>query len=78
MSCSTRVRGIEVGLTSLLLGTPVAIHSLSINEVTNSSSETTWSRVLRLTYIALTVHHIQYTRNNSTLLHGYGSTGLHV
>ena len=34
MSCSTKVRGIEVELTSLP-GTPVAIPSLSRNEVTN-------------------------------------------
>ena len=38
MLCSTRVRGIEVELTSLL-GTPDAICSLSSNEVTNSILE---------------------------------------
>ena len=53
--CSTRVRGIEVELTSLL-GTPVAICSLSRNEVQIPFSETTWSRVLRLMYTALTIH----------------------
>ena len=42
-------------LTSLL-GTPVAIRSLSRNEVQIPFSETTWSRVLRLMYTALTVH----------------------
>ena len=57
MLCSTRVRGIEVELTSLL-GTPVVIRSLSRNEVQIPLSETTWSRVLRLMYIALTVHHM--------------------
>ena len=64
MSCPTRVRGIELKLI-LLLGTPVAIHSLSINEVTNSSSETTRPRVLRLLHIALTVH-TKCTRCNSS------------
>ena len=55
-------------LTSLP-GTPVAIRSLSRNEVTDSFSETIWKRFLRLIYIALTVH--QMHEINSTLSHGY-------
>ena len=48
VSYSTRLRGIKVELQLvqvhiLLLGTPVAIHSLSTNELTNYFSEATWS-----------------------------------
>ena len=76
MSCSTKVRGIEVELTSLP-GTPVAIRSLSRNEVTNSFQETSiWKRVLRLMYITQTVH--QMHEINSTLSHRYGCISLHV
>ena len=46
-------------------GTPVAIRSLGRNEVTNSFSETTWSRVQRLMYIALTVHQMQKIQYHS-------------
>ena len=48
---STSVRGIEVKL-----GTPVSNCSLSSNEEQIPFSETTWSRVLRLMYIAQTVY----------------------